>query len=331
MTDWVEQIELQLRTVPALIMVTVLRVTGSVPREPGARMLVSENRQSGTIGGGNLEFQAIQLARSQLTEGLAAPRVEEVALGPGLGQCCGGRVALLYETITAANAPHLVCRSNGADDGVLQRAITGADRTTFEFVPAQTHPGFTGRCRYFELVLGDKQQVLCESSVPYRPQVWVFGAGHVGAALVAQLSLLPCDIVWFDERDDYLVADAPAANVVTAPGTVKKVVTDDMVGEVCSAPADACFIIMTHSHAIDYELCREILSGSYSFVGLIGSETKRRTFEHRLKRRGFSDAIIDSLVCPVGLTDIQSDQPCAIALGVATQLLRHWESKNIFE
>ena len=331
MTDWVEQIKLQLRVVSALVMVTVLRVTGSVPREPGARMLVSANDRCGTIGGGNLEFQAIQLARSRLNAGLTSPRVEEVALGPGLGQCCGGRVALLYETITAANAPHLVCRGTDTDNAVLQRAITGTNHTVFELAPAQGYPGDASTCRHFNVVMREAQQVLCESSVPYRPQVWVFGAGHVGVALVAQLSLLPCEIVWLDERDDYLNAETPAADVVTTAGSVKRVVTDDVVGEVCSAPSDACFIIMTHSHAIDYELCREILSGSYSFVGLIGSETKRRTFEHRLKRRGLSDALIDDLVCPIGLTDITSDQPCAIALGVAAQLLRHWENEHYFE
>lgn len=327
MSEWIEQIEKQLAFAPTQIVATVLRVKGSVPREPGARMIITSERQWGTVGGGNLEYQTINIARSRLEANAAAPYTQLMPLGPALGQCCGGTVEILFEMITHANAPHRVFGGNAEFCGILRRAISGVERTEFELV-------VTGKpeSAAFTIVSGGDSsnrdpasndlEILEEQLSRRLPQVWVFGAGHVGTALVAQLSLLPCDVVWLDEREQYLNSGYGGVG----PGGITTVVTDDVVGEICNAPADTSFIIMTHSHAVDYELCREILSGNSSFVGLIGSQTKRGNFEHRLKRRGFSESTIAKLRCPIGIDAIQSDQPSAIALGVAAQLVHHWES-----
>jgi xanthine dehydrogenase accessory factor len=78
------------------VLVTVAIVEGSVPREPGAKMLVTREGFAGTIGGGHLEHRAIGIARAMLAEG-GAPRLERFALGPSLGQCCGGIAHLAFE------------------------------------------------------------------------------------------------------------------------------------------------------------------------------------------------------------------------------------------
>lgn len=319
MSDWVENIELLLESAPALVMVTVLRVQGSVPREPGSRMLITNTRQWGTIGGGNLEHTATQTARLRLADNTVAPHREVKALGPSLGQCCGGRVELLFETIDAHNAPHTLSPL----PALLKRSIGQVHSTRFEVVTdSQQH------YRRFDIQKNQADEVLLESIARQSPVVWIFGAGHVGAAVIAQLALLQCEIVWLDERE-HLLSEAAVPECRVASLSV--VASDDVVSELSRAPDNTYFVVMTHSHAIDFELCKAILSRSFAFLGLIGSRTKRRNFEHRLKQRGIDDAKIKRMVCPIGIEHIRSDHPNAIALSLAAQLMQHWETELCIE
>jgi len=88
------------------VLVSVAATQGSAPRETGAWMAVFDDHVVGTIGGGHLEFQAIAEARQRLA-GAQAPELRQFALGPSLGQCCGGVVQLRFELVGAADIPEL--------------------------------------------------------------------------------------------------------------------------------------------------------------------------------------------------------------------------------
>src|ERR1700761_1816782 len=81
------------------VLITVMEAKGSTPREAGTKMVVTDDGQFGTIGGGNLEFQAIDEARKLLTAASGAPKTKDYPLGPALAQCCGGAVTVLLEPI----------------------------------------------------------------------------------------------------------------------------------------------------------------------------------------------------------------------------------------
>ena len=99
MINWVQTLQrLQQQGIPA-VMVTVASTIGSTPREPGAKMIVTSEQMYGTIGGGNLEYQACAIARSQL-EASESSRLKRFPLGAGLGQCCGGLVNLMFEPVS---------------------------------------------------------------------------------------------------------------------------------------------------------------------------------------------------------------------------------------
>lgn len=100
---WMQDADTLLRDAPMVVRVTVGRVRGSSPRETGAAMLVSPQAQAGTIGGGQLEWQAVQRAR-QMLAGVEAPAsdVQQLRLGPDLAQCCGGEVVLHFERLPAS-------------------------------------------------------------------------------------------------------------------------------------------------------------------------------------------------------------------------------------
>jgi xanthine dehydrogenase accessory protein XdhC len=153
-----------------------------------------------------------------------------------------------------------------------------------------------------------------------RAHLVLFGAGHVGAAIVRALAELPCRVTWVDERDEMFPESIPSNVTVEATDTPESVVA--------SAPIGASYLVMTHSHALDQRLSEAILSRpGVAWFGLIGSHTKRKQFEHRLRARGIDTDRIDAMVCPIGVPGITGKQPAVIAAAVAAQLLQVWEAQ----
>ena len=89
------------------------------------------------------------------------------------------------------------------------------------------------------------------------------------------------------------------------------------------APAGAFYLVLTHSHDLDLAITHAILRrGDFGFLGLIGSKTKRARFEHRLAERGIAPALLERMVCPIGVPGIEGKEPEVIAVAVVAQLLQ---------
>lgn len=306
----------------AAVLVTVAAVKGSAPREPGAKMLVRAGDFDGTIGGGHLELRALEFARAMLQLGQAR-RFERLALGPSLGQCCGGVAWLAFERADAEQMAMLRARRNldtwrlVALDGEPEWALFDAAGRRLAGAPATPAFAAEGEARVLQGEGG--RRWLLDPVVAARARLVLFGAGHVGAAIVRALAPLPCRVSWVDERADLFPAELPA-NV-----TVE--VTDTPQALVDAAAPGTSFLVMTHSHALDLCLCHAILSrSSRDWFGLIGSGSKRRQFEARLRERGIDAARIGDMVCPIGLPGIAGKAPAVIAASVAAQLLSVWQA-----
>ena len=250
----------------AAALVTLTRTRGSTPREAGAWMVVRPSGGfHGTIGGGALEWEILRRAREALSRGAPGAQAFSRALGPDLGQCCGGHVEGVIEVFNVASLPEPRARR------------------------AETDP---------------------ESATP----VLLFGAGHVGRAIVLALAPLPFRTRWIDTRSDAFPARLPANAVA--------VVSASLAAEIAAAPSGAAILIMTHSHALDLDITAAALGERrFGFVGLIGSATKRARFESRLRALSIADEDIGKLVCPIGLESIRGKAPAVIAASVAAQLL----------
>ncbi|MCP3720951.1 xanthine dehydrogenase accessory protein XdhC [Paraburkholderia sp. CNPSo 3281] len=143
----------------------------------------------------------------------------------------------------------------------------------------------------------------------------LFGAGHVGHALVTLLGMLPCVVQWVDERDELFPDEVPANVQIEATDTPAAIVDE--------APAGAYFLVMTHNHALDFELTERIMRRrDFAWFGLIGSKTKRVKFERRLMERGVEAQRLDEMTCPIGVTGIVDKAPSSIAVAVAAQLMQ---------
>ncbi|RZT04091.1 xanthine dehydrogenase accessory factor [Duganella sp. CF402] len=339
------------------VLVTVAIVEGSGPREPGAKMLVTARCQHDTIGGGHLEMCAIELAREMLkdaaSEHVAQARLERYALGPTLGQCCGGVVHLAFELVDAPLADVLASlRERRRDDSWRLSAIdgppaallldaagaivTGASagqrgegddsacvKRATGVGSAASAPPVVDRMRGTH-VLRDAsgRRWLADPCLAPRAHLVLFGAGHVGAAIVRMLGELPCTVTWVDEREDMFPTALPANVAIEA--------TDMPEAAVADAPPGASYLVMTHSHALDQRLSEAILArADVGWFGLIGSHTKRVQFERRMAARGLPPDRIANMVCPIGLPGITSKLPAAIAASVCAQLLMVWEAQQI--
>ena len=291
-----------------VVRVVVCSVQGSTPREAGAAMLVWGAGQSGTIGGGALEFQAAQSARALLVQGGAA-RVEKLALGPQTGQCCGGALVLGYERFESLDAVPTV--------GLFTRKLSAQAPDTHPLpiaaaLKAARNQGVVAH-RYSDGWLAEP------IAGPTR-HLWIWGAGHVGRALVAVLAPLPgLAITWID-------TDAPRFPDTPTPG-VTRLVAQNPATLVPEAPANAEHLILTYSHALDLDLCHRLLGHGFRACGLIGSATKWARFRHRLQALGHDPAQILRITCPIGDPAL-GKHPQAIAISVAAALLTQPEAQS---
>ena len=317
----------------AVASVRLTRVRGSSPRTAGTEMFVRADALWGTIGGGQLEHQCTHIAAG-LLGGEEMPTTRRFPLGPALGQCCGGVVDVLFEpfgsglpgwlrdlralhgqrqpsvlvTATGSATKFVVAADNvfSVEEGACEPAVIEAARGLMQGGSAAMIDGM-----FYEPVLGSDFNIA------------VFGAGHVGAAVVNLLSGLDCNIRWVDSRRDIFR---------TTPRNVRTIETSEPALEVAAMPPSSYYLVMTHSHPLDFDICDRILRrGDAAYCGLIGSLTKRRRFEKRFRRQGLPQQAIEQLVCPIGVAGISGKKPAEIAIAVAAEILRAHEKSQAAE
>ena len=261
---WIDALVTMRQQNIGFVLVTVLEVEGSAPRNQQSKMVITESQIFDSIGGGKLEHQAMQQARMMLHQNVQSSVRQSYTLGKDLTQCCGGKVEILFECFI----------------------------------------------RY------DFNIVLC-------------GAGHVGKAMVKILSDLPCRVTWTDSRKNLL---HQAMEELSTPSNVIADVMQNPFALIEASPVDSLYLVMTHSHEIDFELCEAILGRKdVAYCGLIGSRSKAAKFRSRLKRKGFSDTELDRLTSPIGLDLGQGKLPMEVAVSTAAQLMQvyHQHKKGL--
>jgi xanthine dehydrogenase accessory factor len=289
-------------------MVTVAATRGSSPREAGARLVVHpDGTFFGTIGGGTLEWKAIAIAQAALWNPNASKaETRGFALGPELGQCCGGKVELIVELIEGDRRDEIAALAQREAEGRLTTTgrLSPEQGIVREMAGASLRPGAA-------LFAGG---VLTEGFGDDRRHLVLFGAGHVGRALVLALAQLPFVVTWVDPRPDAFPAHVPANVTLRELG--------DPVDALAVAPSGAFVLVMSHSHQLDLALVGAALADArFPYIGLIGSKSKRARFEKRLAAGGVPAGRIAELVCPIGVDGIRSKTPAVIAAATATELI----------
>ena len=285
-----------------IMRIVVIEVKGSVPRDVGTSMLVWKDGQTGTIGGGALEYQAVKAARAALE--FKASWSSSHPLGPELGQCCGGFVRLASEYFDETCKPDF-------ENGFYARPVS-RDKSAPMPCDVKRH-----------LSMARRQGVQSEAKLlggwfiepigMVEANLWVWGAGHVGQAVVHILCKLPdVHITWIDT--------ALSRFPENIPKNVSRMYCKKPQEFVKFAQENACHFIFTYSHALDLEICNALLSHSFKFVGLIGSKTKWVRFKKKLIALGHTEPFINNITCPIGRSEF-GKHPQQIAIGVAASFL----------
>ncbi len=302
-----------LHTHGACALVTQLEIQGSAPREAGARMVVMPDGSfTGTIGGGALEWRALALAQAAMRKKDITPQISRHALGPELGQCCGGVSRLMVEVFSSDRLKDIAHLLRAEEQGQFSTQGKIGDNGVHRVLTTDTEPG---------QIQWDGAGGLIETFGDQLRQIYLFGAGHVGRALILALAPLPFEVVWIDPRVDAF----PSA----VPGNVKMVRSNDPATELAHAPDFSFVVVLTHSHALDLDLVQTALKARrFGYVGVIGSATKRARFVSRMRKAGLQSDVIDTMVCPIGGGGIASKKPAVIAAAVAAELLVRDEQVN---
>ena len=289
-------------------MVTMAATRGSSPRDAGARMIVNpDGTFTGTIGGGTLEWKAIAIAQAALANPNASKaEARGFALGPELGQCCGGNVELIVEIVESSRREAIAefARREAAGHLTTRGRVSAENGVERQIVEDEMEPGSAAYAA----------GVLTEGFGDDRRTLFLFGAGHVGRALALALAPLPFAVTWLDPR--------PEAFPAYVPGNVTLVRLDDPAEALADAPDGSFVLVMTHSHPLDLAIVHAALAGGrFPYVGLIGSKSKRARFTRQLAAAGISQERIAGLVCPIGVDGVHSKAPAVIAAATVTEML----------
>ncbi|MER9295966.1 xanthine dehydrogenase accessory protein XdhC [Mesorhizobium sp. M0621] len=317
-----------------IALVEVAGTKGSTPREKGALMLVSQSAILGTIGGGQLEYMAIDKARQMLFSPLEG----------GEERSAKGREKANDLAFSATSA-----RSHGEGQAAKRPGGVGrgsARPKTMSSTAAATPPdGFAatlpsrgrdiratldvplgpeiGQCcggrvevliRLVDEALAAELVAAAEAEEAQLPHVYIFGGGHVGQALASAIALLPVHGVVIETRAEALEG---------MPETVETRLTAMPEAIVRDAPAGTAFAILTHDHALDFLIVAEALKrGDAAYVGMIGSKTKKATFKNWfLKSADGSEAEFAHLISPIGGDAVKDKRPQVIAALAAAEIM----------
>ena len=331
MNQWIDDLHGLVGNDECCSIVTVAGVRGSAPREIGAKMIVTARETIGTIGGGQLEHQCTKIAVAQMRQ--TGINNEErlhrrFPLGTNCGQCCGGVVDILIEHVVSSSIAWLGELKRLHDERRPVVVVTPLLEGTGKFLVTEDRCTlFADEVSYPEEVITAARQIiidnggavmldnfLLEPILQTDFHIAVFGAGHVGAATVEVLSKLDCHIRWIDGRRNIFPAQLPE--------NVTAVESANPAREVAALPQGTNYLVLTHSHPLDYEICEQVLQrGDFAYCGLIGSVSKRRRFERAMRKQGMSGFLLKRLTCPIGVSGIASKKPADIAVAVAAELL----------
>lgn len=300
---------------------SVLAADGSSPRGSGARMAVlADGTSLGTVGGGAVERQTLDLARSLLAEGRDALRT--FSLHPegenATGMVCGGEVTILLHCLTPESGAAETLRAwraalDAGESVWLRTALEGERVGEFSLLTAgDLCHGAESFCTAQPYWDGQ----LSVEPIVRALQVYLFGAGHVARALVPVLHYVGFEVTVFDER-------AERATRERFPDARTLILGDFRdIFERVTLTADDYAVVMTPGHQADYEILEQLLRTDATYIGCIGSRKKVALTREKLTASGFATEQIDRIHAPIGLP-ILAETPEEIAVSIAAEMIRH--------
>ena len=243
-----------------IVKAKIFNIKGSSPNNIDDLILISNDTIFGTIGGGNLEYLIVKEAK-KIIDNKNNKKSPNIALGPNIGQCCGGYVQIklsLYKNSLEA----------------LKNEKLYDDKNT---------------------------------------NLYIFGAGHIGQALISKLENINFNTFLIDSRENFLK--------MTNINNINYLLSKKPWEIVNRLKDNSYFVVLTHSHDYDLKIINEVLKKNFTFLGLIGSKTKKNRFFKRLIDNGHNKSLVETIECPIGINIGNSKDPDEIAFSIITRLI----------
>ncbi|MCQ2418385.1 MAG: xanthine dehydrogenase accessory protein XdhC [Clostridia bacterium] len=312
----------------AAVLCTIVTGHGSAPRGAGAKMVVFQDGSTlGTVGGGAVELHCIEIAKQVLASGESV--IQPFCLAPNevndIGMVCGGNVTICFRRFDQKDAPFLaraLAVLRGEENAWL--IFRMKDGTETELGLFDEEKGLQFLCDVpdallkknlhagAELISGDPSYYF--EPISTRGKVYIFGGGHVGAALAPLLSGLGFRVCVYDNRPEFAVPE-------NFPGAYRVILGDfnDIFSKV-SVTKDDYAVIMTPGHQADLAVLKQVLQTEAQYIGCIGSKKKIAVTEDALLQAGYTKEQLTRIVSPIGLS-ILAETPAEIAVSIAGQLI----------
>jgi xanthine dehydrogenase accessory factor len=312
------------------MLVTVVADTGSSPRSAGSHLLAGrEGRIFGTIGGGTLEYRALQLAGESLES--RKSRVKTYRLYPNgeedLGMICGGEVELYFQCIRGGDEKvislmgEILAHLKKDEDTWLFTDLSSPADWTMALYSADTPPrgielsgdDIKALARNKGVLVKTGGRCLYGEPINFAGKIFIFGGGHVAQALEPVLSTLGFRCVIFDNREEF-------ASRELFPGAYDVIVGDyENIGQYLETGPNDYIVIVTHAY--DLVVLRQLISRPHAYTGVIGSKGKIAAVKQQLSSEGISGEILENLCAPIGLP-IHSETPEEIAISIAGEMIQ---------
>ncbi len=301
-------------------LVTILTSGGSTPRGAGAALAVfPDGSSAGTVGGGNVEYEAQKLALTLLEQGENDLRSFRFVQGDAanLGMVCGGDVTLHFQFLSAFDGPTvtlfrtLLDATAACRDEWLVRRLDGAAVTEMALATREDAARFPAGLLQNRAVYEDGWFAL---PAVRGGRVYIFGGGHVAQALVPAIAAVGFRPVIYDDREEF----ARPALFPQAEGTICAPFTD--LSRRIHLTGDDYVVIMTRGHQADYEVLTQTLHSGAKYIGCIGSRKKLALCRDRLLSSGFTAEEYAAVHAPIGLA-IGAETPEEIAVSVTAEMI----------
>ncbi len=309
------------------MLLTIIERDGSAPRGVGTSMVLSsDGEQTGTIGGGAVEYQA----RTDALDGCKSGAREYLLYADeanGVGMVCGGRVRVLLRCFSGVDGLAVVdralCMLADGEEAYLATAICGENVNKTEVLTkkqAGQRPEISEHLGEKPVLTEDDTQLFIEP-LHGAPRVVVFGGGHVSQKMVPLLSFIDYRVWVLEDREEF----AKKALFPTAE-RVLHIPFDKAEAELGITSRDHV-IVLTRGHQSDFKILRWILHTKADYIGCIGSKTKVKLTREKLLSEGFTQAELNRLHSPIGL-QIGAETPAEIAISVAAELIQYTAEKR---
>lgn len=318
-----DTIQTELNAGKRCMLATVVERHGSAPRGAGTSMVVSDSgEQTGTVGGGALEYRVRQDALALLNEGTCAVRSYDIHADDH--QAYSGSVTILFRPFEGKSGKQLAEQIEQAFEQDSESYL--ACRLLNGYAETSSVHSAESLCACAGLSGPPEQPVLADEAVwfiePLRdaPRVILFGGGHVSQKLALQLNLLDLRIWVVEDRESF-------ASETLFP-TAERVIfcNYDKAEERLNITKRDHAVVMSRGHETDYQILRWLLRSKADYIGCIGSKRKIALTRERLLADGASEAQLDRLHAPVGLA-IGAETPAEIAVSIAAELIAYCANK----